>query len=436
MSPLARNVAAVPSRIRLADLLGGLSMVADLGFGLPPQTAMRSCLVATATARRLGLSEPEVHDTYYVALLMHIGCVALSHETSVAFGDELVTTRAVALTNLGDPDDYERTLLPAITAGRSEAATRAVGEYLMAEGLEFGRRYDSGACEVARATARRIGLPESVQRGLYEEAEWWAGGSAPQGLAGDDIAISARVARAAADAAFLADVRGLEGAVAGLRARAGTVLDPAVVDVIAGDPEGLVSDAVRGEPRDRILEEEPTPVIDRDPGDLVSLAAAFGDVGDLKAPFLHGHSAAVAALATAAGERAASRGPPSPGCRSPPTCTTSDGWRVQPGLGKPGPLTRSEWERVRLHAYHSERILATSQQLEEVAPIAGMHHERVDASGYHRGSAPRHPGGGAAPRRRRRDAAMTEARPHRDALTPEAGRGRASPRGAGRAARR
>ncbi len=28
-------------RLRLADLLGGLSIAADLGFGLPPEEAMR-----------------------------------------------------------------------------------------------------------------------------------------------------------------------------------------------------------------------------------------------------------------------------------------------------------------------------------------------------------------------------------------------------------
>jgi hypothetical protein len=43
--------------MRLADLLGGLSIVADLGFGLPPETAMRSCLIGTALARELDVAE-------------------------------------------------------------------------------------------------------------------------------------------------------------------------------------------------------------------------------------------------------------------------------------------------------------------------------------------------------------------------------------------
>lgn len=52
---------------------------------------------------------------------------------------------------------------------------------------------------------------------------------------------------------------------------------------------------------------------------------------------------------------------------------------------KPGPLNALEWERVRLHAYQSERILARSALLESYAHVAGAHHERSDGSGYHRG---------------------------------------------------
>jgi len=41
---------------------------------------------------------------------------------------------------------------------------------------------------------------------------------------------------------------------------------------------------------------------------------------------------------------------------------------------------------VRLHAYQTERILSRSTVLNPIGRIAGMHHERLDGSGYHRGS--------------------------------------------------
>jgi DNA-binding CsgD family transcriptional regulator len=58
--------------------------------------------------------------------------------------------------------------------------------------------------------------------------------------------------------------------------------------------------------------------------------------------------------------------------------------------------------------------------LAELAPIAGAHHERVDGSGYHRGAS-----GAELTMPARLPAAadayhaMTEPRPHRDALAPE-----------------
>ena len=93
------------AKLRLAELLGGLSMVADLGFGLPTGTAVRSSLVATALARRLDLGDGDARDCFYAALLCHVGCVAVAHESTVAFGDDLALNRAVARTNLADPED-------------------------------------------------------------------------------------------------------------------------------------------------------------------------------------------------------------------------------------------------------------------------------------------------------------------------------------------
>ena len=87
---------------------------------------------------------------------------------------------------------------------------------------------------------------------------------------------------------------------------------------------------------------------------------------------------------------------------------------------KPGPLTRDEWERVRLHAYQTERVLDHSPALVQLAATATLHHERCDGSGYHRGL------GAAGLSRCARllaaaDAfhAMTEPRPHRPALAAE-----------------
>jgi HD-GYP domain-containing protein (c-di-GMP phosphodiesterase class II) len=87
---------------------------------------------------------------------------------------------------------------------------------------------------------------------------------------------------------------------------------------------------------------------------------------------------------------------------------------------KRGPLTSSEWEQVRLHAYHTERILSRSAALAPLAQLAGMHHERLDGSGYHRG-APASVQSKSARVLAAADVyhALTEDRPHRPAMAQE-----------------
>src|SRR4051812_34026652 len=91
-----------------------------------------------------------------------------------------------------------------------------------------------------------------------------------------------------------------------------------------------------------------------------------------------------------------------------------------------------------MHAYHSERILATSGALAPLAPLAGMHHERLDGSGYHRACGARE----LPPAARILAAAdalqaMTQARPHREAMDLQrAGDALAREARAGRRARR
>ena len=92
-----------------------------------------------------------------------------------------------------------------------------------------------------------------------------------------------------------------------------------------------------------------------------------------------------------------------------------------PGLSQTPPETAIQWEQVRLHPYHTERILSRSTALEPLARVAGMHHERQDGSGYHHGAS-----GAQLPTLARLLAAadayqaMTQDRPYRPALAPDA----------------
>jgi HD-GYP domain-containing protein (c-di-GMP phosphodiesterase class II) len=408
-------------RLRLADILGGLSIVADLGYGLPSEEAMRSCLIGTGVARAMGLPEPEVAVTFYTALLFHIGCSTFSHELAAIHDDEVAANSVGARTDFSDPRDIITTFIPESTRGMKPMSRLRSGATIVTRGKEIGRQFDTSNCEVARETARRIGLVEPVQRALYEIHEWWNGRGVPRRLAGEDISVGARVARLATDAAVLVRVGGLESGTEALRRRAGRTLDPAIVDVFAKNASSLMSEADAGDPRRRIIDIEPEPVFEIDEEHLPELAAAFGDIADLKTPYTHGHSSEVARLAVAAAEGSRMDGPAIEQLRIAALLHDIGRVGISDGIWeKPGALTTAEWEQVRMHAYHSERILAGSQTLQPLSRLVGMHHERLDGSGYHRGSTVRELSASARILAAA-DAfqAMTQRRPHRPARTTE-----------------
>src|SRR5205823_13552009 len=88
---------------------------------------------------------------------------------------------------------------------------------------------------------------------------------------------------------------------------------------------------------------------------------------------------------------------------------------------RPGALSESEWERVRLHPYYTQRALARADGLRALVGIAAGHHERLDGSGYPSGA-----GAAQLPMPARvlaaADAfhAMGESRAHRPALDADA----------------
>ena len=111
--------------LRMADVVGGLSLVADAGFGLPAEESMRSCLVASALARRLGLSESDVSDVFYTALLEHVGCTGTAHEAAEVYGDELGLYEVAVVTDDSLRDELSRCCRSCFAAGpgRSECAS-------------------------------------------------------------------------------------------------------------------------------------------------------------------------------------------------------------------------------------------------------------------------------------------------------------------------
>jgi HD-GYP domain-containing protein (c-di-GMP phosphodiesterase class II) len=416
---LRRNMPG--EEVRLADLLAALSVATDLGMGQEPEKAIRACLVATALARRMDVPEAEVSDVYYTGLLRHLGCTATAHEETYLFGgDELTSRPAAERADFGNPKEAFALLLQ---TGRGAGLDRL--RYL-ARALRAGKKADQiilGAiCEVGARLAERLGLGPGVRDGLFQVFERWDGKGTPQGLAGEDVVLPARLAEVGHQAVIFDRLGGPESAVEVIHRRAAGWFDPGVAEAFARSGAGILEEIGSRDVWEAVLEAEPEPRRTIGPEGLDGLALAFADMVDLKSPFMLGHSREVADLS----ERAAGTLGLDPervtDLRRAALLHDLGRLAVSNGIWeKRAALSTTEWERVRLHPYQTERILARSLILEPLARTAGMHHERQDGSGYHRGAS-----GGEVPAVARvlaaADAfqAMTQDRPHRPALPPEA----------------
>jgi HD-GYP domain-containing protein (c-di-GMP phosphodiesterase class II) len=405
--------------VRLAELMAAMSLATDLGMGQELESGLGVCLVAVAFAGALGLDDDDVHRVFFLALTRHIGCTAGTHELAGAVGDDVELRRGMAAVDYMKPQEVlgfmlghvNRTVAP---LGRPAAIARIL---MAGRAMKEGSR---AVCEVAEMLSPRFGFDDAFTFELAAIFEAVDGRGFPGRLKGDEIPTVSQVVQIADAATIFAGLGGAGAVRDTLRARAGRWCRPELAETFVAHAGGLL--AVLDVPSrwSAAMDAEPHPRRTLRDSEVDEALRAMGDFADLKSPFTVGHSNGVAELAAAAGERA---GLPDDDV----TTLRRAGWvhdlgRVSVSAAtwaREGPLTSAEWERVRLHPYHTDRALDRSPFLRSLSSIASMHHERVDGGGYFRSS----PASAQTPSIRILEAAdvfraMTERRPHRPALEP------------------
>ena len=405
--------------LRLAELLASVSLATDLGTGQPMGHALRTCAIAVAVAEAMGRAPDELRTVHQFAMLRFLGCTADAAETAAAFGgDDLAVNAAMAPALMGSSREVMGQFVRSVAPGQPRIRRLR----LVAKGLADPRGMErslSTHCEVGARLAERAGLERPVVDALAHAYERWDGKGFPAHLEGDAIPLAVRVVVVARDADLAARL-GHDPA-AWMGERRGRAYDPAVVDAF-GEVGGTVLAELEDDEWDAALAREPEPVVTVPPEMVEGVLTALADATDLKSPWLRGHSRRVAWLAGAAGRHAGLDAAACEDLRRAGLVHDVGRVAVENGIwDKPGPLSTSEWERVRLHPYYTERILARCSPLASLVGPASSHHERLDGSGYHRSLT-----GDALGRGDRilaaADvyAALTAARPHRAALGEEA----------------
>jgi HD-GYP domain-containing protein (c-di-GMP phosphodiesterase class II)/DNA-binding CsgD family transcriptional regulator len=404
--------------LRLAEILGALSLTTDLGAGVPFEKGLRTCVVASVISEELGLRTDDCQAVYFSALLRSLGCTAHASSFAEMFDDDVAVQRALKTLHPEDPGWARgQTDRFAAWAGRERARelTARFTELLAAEGQTLA----TGSCEVSATLATGLALPAGAIAALDEVYERFDGLGFPTGRAGDELTIAARVVHVA-EQVVMADYEGDATAVPGRVARlAGGHLDPDVCSCLVESSEEVIGALAAPDMLAAAVAREPRPPLVVSPSQMDTVCLAFATFADLKGRFLLGHSAHVAGLAAEAFRLSGQNAEAAAQLRW--SALLLDLGRVGVSSAvwdRPGPLGPVQWERVRLHPYWTERILTRCPALAHLAPVAALHHERLDGSGYHRGAIGIELSAGARVLAAADAfAAMTEDRPHRTALS-------------------
>ena len=403
----------------MSELVVALSLATDLGFGQPAEHMLRAALISLRLGERLGLGPEDLATLYDVSILTYVGCPVYGNEAAGIFGDDIeFRSRAVEVDLAGFPAmsfmlSRAGSGTSALNRGRQALGLMATGGRKVAEQM-------ANHCSAAGELADRLGLGQDVRAGVEQSYARWDGRGVPRELSGDGLALSARISHVAEACEVFQRTAGVEAAIAMVQARNGTHFDPAIAAAATSDAESLF-DGIDEGTIDAIFDAEPVDRPRLSDDELDQALEAIGDFCDMRCPYFAGHSRGTAHLVEGAARMLQLKPDEITLARRAALIHDVGRFGVPASVwDKSGPLSNHDRERMRMHVYYVERIFSRPEPLRRIGLLAATHHERMDGSGYHRGT------GGAllSPAARVLAAAdayhaMTQPRPHRPALTED-----------------
>ncbi len=384
--PVADHAITGERQLRLSEVLSALSHALDMTEGQPRGHTERSCVIGMHLAASLGLDGETRSSVFYALLLKDAGCSSNAAKVAALFGaDDAAVKRSRRFTDTGSNWQAVLHLLRNAAPGSSPLIKAKHVGAVLRSGREGARSLVELRCERGAAVARAIGLDDVAAGAIHDLDEHWDGSGYPSGKSGEEISIGGRVLCLSQSVEVFWRRGGSGAACEMARQRRGTWFDPHLVDVLVGfehdEPfwRSLENpDVAPLEPPDRVL------IADADRLDRVS--QAFAAVVDAKSPYTARHSAGVAeiavSLATLLDFDSEARAMLRRAALLHDVGKLGVSSRI---LDKPGSLTQSEWEVLRCHPRWTLEILTRVGAFDDLARIAGSHHERLDGSGYFAG---------------------------------------------------
>jgi HD-GYP domain-containing protein (c-di-GMP phosphodiesterase class II) len=371
--------------LRLGQLVATLALAQDNAFGQPLESQLRSCLLATCICDAAGFDQETRETVYWVALLRYVGCTGHAHEVATVFGDEIAIRAQTLVHDAANPAEVMRDVMAFATAGHGPAEREEIVRMIQETAREWAVYNFSSGCEVADMLVQRLDVGPGVRDALRFTFERWNGNGYPAHAAGDAIPLAMRVVHLSHDMEAIGRLFSTEHALDAARDRRDRTYDPVLADLFVVHGRGWFDRLREADPWDAVLTAEPEPHRMLAGAELDDALTVVADFIDLKSPYMGGHSRRCAELATGAGQVL--------GLAEEDVATLRRaalvhdfGTTVVPNSiwDKPGPLTRSEFDRVELHPMLTEQMLRRSPALDTLNTVACAHHEKCDGSGYHK----------------------------------------------------
>ena len=371
--------------VLLSEVIGALSYALDLTEGEPPGHAQRSTVIGMRLAQELRLDARQRSDLFYALLLKDAGCTANSARMAALFGADDQEAKRTA-----KRVDWSRKLPALLWSARTVApkeSTKVKLDRLLAiksEG-EVTRSLMQARCDRGAEIAKRLGLSDATAEAIRTLDEHWDGHGQPRWLQGEQIPLLGRILCLAQTVEIFHAAGGAEDAYAVAVRRSGRWFDPDLVRALTafrGDYEFWATldepDLTRWEPEDQVL------TVDAE-GEI-QIATAFAAIVDAKSPWTYFHSDRASLIATNIGAALGLDSAELADLRRAGLLHDIGKLAVSNRiLDKPGKLTQAEFARIKEHPLFTQWVLERVGCFEELAPLAGAHHERLDGTGYPRG---------------------------------------------------
>lgn len=367
---------AAKSGLRLADVMASLCLATDLAVGQQLEHGLRRTLLAIWLGAETGLDDEQLRDSYFVALLGSVGCVIDVAAMAKFVQDDIAFRGDMFPLDMVNPVVATRYM--ARVVGRGDSPVRRAAKFV-------GITMQANA--ICRDVAMRVGgvldLSPQVRQALGQCDEHWNGKGGVLGLKGDQISIHAQLFLLAQDIEVFYRIGGTPAAIDVVKRRAGTYYNPELAAYFLAHADELISRLQVASTWDAVLDAEPGPPRMLAIEDFDIVAHQVANFIDMRSVYTVGHSPAVARLAESAAIRLG---------LGPHDALTLRSAGLLHDLGRAGvpvalwnksePLTALERERIEQHPAFTELLLARSTALGRLGTLAGLHHERLDGSGY------------------------------------------------------